>query len=81
MNDRGDGDIDWRNPMLNIAGGHSMLHELSQLHVVAQSDKRGIVDARNGRSFGLSLYRAKVNQHNLLTSQNERSRCSTALSY
>jgi Flp pilus assembly protein TadB len=28
-----------------------------------------------------ALYRAKVNQPNLLTSHNERSRCSTALSY
>jgi Flp pilus assembly protein TadB len=41
-------------------------------------------EAGHGWAFtelGQALYRAKVNQPNLLTSHNERSRCSMALSY
>jgi Flp pilus assembly protein TadB len=57
---------------VNLAAGRGVE---GALDTASETGTDGVPELRQ------TLYRAKVNQPNPLTSHNERSRCSTALSY
>jgi hypothetical protein len=65
---------------IHIGGGQSIMRGSLLLHIVARSGNFRMVPAVVGGLSSKALYWAKVNQDNVVTSHNERSRCSRAFS-